>query len=351
MVSSYPLPEAQMDRFLMHVNVGYPEAGAEADIIRLARAEEAIPRASPHEQGAGNRLSPAVIFAAREAIHDITVSEPVERYIVTLVQATRDPARFDFEELRPYLPGDDVRTMDWRVTARTGKPHVRVYSEEKERPVLLVVDQRMNMFFGSRRAMKSVSAAEVAALAAWRILSDGDLVGGVVFGDTAQTALAPRRSRHAVLHLLGEVARYNQALRADAPEHRSALRLYAALETALRLAHHDHLVIVISDFDGSDTHTRHLMLALRARNDVLTVLVYDPFLLELPDSGHLVVSNGELQVELGFGSEALRRSVRQFTDAHSAALMDWHKAIGVPLLPLSAAEETDVQLRRLLGRR
>lgn len=255
-----------------------------------------------------------------------------------------------FEELRLYVPGDDVRTMDWRVTARTGKPHVRVYAEEKERPVLLVVDQRMNMFFGSRRAMKSVSAAEVAALAAWRVLSDGDRVGGVVFGDVGQSAQPPQRSRHGVLHLLGEIVRFNRALRADAPAQRSALRLNAALEATLRMAHHDHLVIVISDFDGSDSHTRHLMLALRTRNDLLSVLVYDPFLLELPDSGHLVVTNGELQVELGFGSEALRRNIRQFADDHSVALMDWHKAIDVPLLPVSAAEPTDTQLRRLLGR-
>ncbi len=255
-----------------------------------------------------------------------------------------------FEELRPYLPGDDVRTIDWRVTARTGKPHVRIYAEEKERPVLLVVDQRMNMFFGSRRAMKSVAAAEAAALAAWRILLDGDRVGGVVFGDTGQSNVAPQRSRHGVLHLLGELARHNQRLRADAPARRGAVQLNAALQRALRLAHHDHLVIVISDFDGADTATRDLMLALRSRNDVLSVLVYDPFLLELPPSGHLVVSDGELQVELGLGQDALRRNVRSFADAHSAALMDWHKGIGVPLLPLSAAEDTAAQLRRLLGR-
>ena len=255
-----------------------------------------------------------------------------------------------FEELRLYLPGDDVRTMDWRVTARTGKPHVRLYAEEKERPVLLVVDQRMNMFFGSRRAMKSVTAAEAAALAAWRVLADGDRVGGVIFGDADETSMAPQRSRHGVLHLLGDLARHNQRLRADVRAQRGAGQLKGALQRALRLAHHDHLVIVISDFDGSDDETRHLMLALRSRNDVLSVLVYDPFLLELPASGQLVVSDGELQVELGFGHEALRRSVRSFADGHSATLMDWHKAIGVPLLPLSAAEDTAAQLRRLLGR-
>ena len=80
----------------------------------------------------------------------------------------------DFDELRHYRPGDDIRTMDWRVTNRTGKPHVRVYTEERDRPVMLVVDQRLPMFFGSRWKMKSVVAAEVAALTAWRVLDVGD---------------------------------------------------------------------------------------------------------------------------------------------------------------------------------
>ncbi len=254
-----------------------------------------------------------------------------------------------FEEVRDYLPGDDIRSMDWRVTARTGKPHVRVYSEEKDRPVLLLVDQRINMFFGSRRAMKSVVAAEAAALAAWRVLSEGDRVGGLVFGDSECTELAPRRSRQAVEHLLGEIARHNQSLRADAPARRGAGQLNAALERASRLARHDHLVIVISDFDGHDAATRDLMLSMSARNDLLTMLVYDPFLLELPDSGHLVVSDGELQVELGFGHAATRKGIAEFVDAQSRNLLGWHRAIGVPLLPLSAAEETPLQLRRLLG--
>ena len=82
----------------------------------------------------------------------------------------------DFEELRTYLPGDDIRSIDWKVTARTGKPHVRVYTEERDRPAILLVDQRQDMFFGSVRNMKSVTAAETAALAAWRIVGSGDRI-------------------------------------------------------------------------------------------------------------------------------------------------------------------------------
>jgi len=97
---TYPLPEAQMDRFLMHVNVDYPEADAEAQIIRLARAEE-VPAVARADAGSG-QLSPQAIFSARDAIHGVAVSEPVERYIVTLVQATRDAGRFD-DDLKRWI--------------------------------------------------------------------------------------------------------------------------------------------------------------------------------------------------------------------------------------------------------
>ncbi|MEJ8859733.1 DUF58 domain-containing protein [Variovorax robiniae] len=255
----------------------------------------------------------------------------------------------DFEELRPYLPGDDIRSMDWRVTARSGVPHVRVYSEEKDRPVLLLVDQRMNMFFGTRRAMKSVSAAEAASLVAWRVLMDGDRVGGIVFGDADFTELRPQRSRDSVQQLLGEIVRRNQLLRADAPAGRGAAILNQAMEKAARVAHHDHLVVVVSDFDGHDALTRDLLARIAARNDLLAMVVHDPFLSELPPSGDLVVSDGELQVELGLGRNTVRRGIAEFVDARSRELFEWRHRIGVPVLPLSAAEETAPQLRRLLG--
>jgi len=255
----------------------------------------------------------------------------------------------EFEELRPYLPGDDIRSMDWRVTARSGTPHVRVYSEEKDRPVLLLVDQRINMFFGTRRAMKSVTAAEAAALVAWRVLVDGDRVGGLVFGDEDCAELRPQRSRDAVLQLLGEIARRNRLLRADSPATRGAERLNDALQRAARLALHDHLVVVISDFDGHDATTRELLGRIAARNDLLAVVVHDPFMSELPPSGELVVSDGELQVELGFGQAAVRRGIADFVDARSRELFEWRHLIGVPVLPLSAGEETAPQLRRLMG--
>ncbi len=254
-----------------------------------------------------------------------------------------------FEELRQYLPGDDVRTIDWRVTARTGEPFVRVYTEEKDRPALFVVDQRVNMFFGTRRAMKSVAAAEVAALGAWRILAQGDRVGGFVFTDQDVDEVRPHRSREAVVRLLETVAARNGELRADSTARRAPGQLDAALAAAARVAPHDHLVVIASDFDGAGDKTRDLLLRIGTHNDVLAVLVYDPFLLDLPPSGELVVSDGELQVELGLGRGRTRKALADFAGARGREILAWQKEIGVPVLPLSAAEETAPQIRKLLG--
>jgi uncharacterized protein (DUF58 family) len=251
-----------------------------------------------------------------------------------------------FEELRQYFPGDDIRTMDWRVTARARKPFVRVYAEEKDRPALFLVDQRINMFFGTRRAMKSVAAAEAAALGAWRVLEQGDRVGGFVFNDERIDEMRPHRSSAAVMRFLETLAAQNALLRADSPAQRNRAQLDAALDAAVEVADHDHLVVIASDFDGHGPRTRDLLIRLSTHNDVLAVLVYDPFLVELPTSLELIVSDGELQVELRHGA---RKSVLDYAHGYGRAILAWEKEIGVPVLPLSAAEETAPQIRRLLG--
>ena len=103
----------------------------------------------------------------------------------------------DFEELRHYLPGDDIRSMDWKTTMRMRKPYIRVNNEERDREAILVIDQRLDMFFGSKVNMKSVTAAEVASLAAWRVLSVGDRPGAFVFSDTDIDEIRPHRSTQA----------------------------------------------------------------------------------------------------------------------------------------------------------
>jgi uncharacterized protein (DUF58 family) len=257
---------------------------------------------------------------------------------------------FAFEELREYRQGDDILSMDWRATARLRSPHVRVYSEERERPVLLVVDQRRTMFFGSRRAMKSVAAAEVAALGAWRALAAGDRVGGIVFNDAEIVDLPAHRSQTRVLRILHELVRLNRALAENSVPDPATTpgTLNQALEAALRRAAHDHLVVLVSDFDGADNETRRLATLLAAHNDMLAVAVYDPLGASLQGRPGMVASDRGRRYEIPSGAAFSAAFQRAF----ARRLDDWteiFRALQVPVLPISAAEPPAGQLRALFG--
>ena len=257
----------------------------------------------------------------------------------------------NFEEVRHYLPGDDVRQIDWKVTARTGEPHSRVYTEERERPVLLVVDQRLGMFFGSVRNLKSVTAAEAAALAAWRTVAGKDRVGAVVFNDAEARVVRPQRTRATVLTILHEVLDLNHALRADSSARPNPRMLNEALRRAARLVPHDGLVVLITDGDGSDAETQRLVTETARHNDVLVVFVFDPLESDLPDAGRLVASDGSRQLEFDSGGGALRAAFRREFDARRASGKPCLLTREAPGLPLRADEPTAEQSARALGHR
>ena len=216
----------------------------------------------------------------------------------------------NFEEIRDYRPGDDVRSIDWKVTARLQKPHIRVFNEERDRQALLVVDQRLSMFFGSRRSMKSVAAAEAAAISAWRVLGAGDRVGAIVFDDRELTEFRPRRSRSTVFQILMAIVAHNQALGVGRGVSASPSMLNKALQQAERRALHDAAVIIISDFDGADDETLRWWGNAR-HNDVVALLVHDPLQSDLPASASMTVTDGELQIHLEVGRESVRKSISE----------------------------------------
>jgi uncharacterized protein (DUF58 family) len=254
----------------------------------------------------------------------------------------------NFEELRRYLPGDDIRTIDWKVTARTRSPHVRVYTEEKDRAVLLLVDQRQNMFFGSRDRLKSVTAAELAALAAWRALDVGDRVGAIVFDDTEVKEIRARRSRQNVMQILGEVVRRNRALTADSTVPANPGQFNRVLEKARALAPHDVLVVVISDGFGTDAETERLTAGLAEHNDILMLLVHDPLRLE-PSGPRLTVSDGQLQMDLDLSDPSVRNKVAaDYRDEQEQMAHDLRR-LSAPLLMISNQGDVVDQVRRLLG--
>ena len=254
----------------------------------------------------------------------------------------------NFEEMRRYLPGDDVRAMDWRVTARTRQPHVRIYTEEKDRSVLLLVDQRINMFFGSRDRMKSVTAAELTALGAWRALDVGDRVGAVVFNDTQVTDIQPQRSQKTVMSILGTVVKMNQRLRVGSDIEPNPGMLNEALRKAVRLAPHDVLVVIISDFFGVDAQTERLAASLAAHNDVLGLLVHDP--LRLNPQGHSIsVSDGNLQMQMDLANKKVREKLAEDYRLEQERITHFLKKLSAPLLLVSNEGDVVKQVRRLLG--
>lgn len=255
----------------------------------------------------------------------------------------------DFDEIRRYLPGDDVRTIDWKITQRTGKTHVRVFTEERDRPAFVVVDQRINMFFGTQVAMKSVVASQLAALASWRVIDQGDRVGGLVFDDSGITEVRPHRSRRRVLQLLGAVVEKNNALRVDAGITANGAMLNQALEMVLRSAKHDALVVVISDFYGQDDVTLRLLTRMAQHNDVICALVYDPIKTQMPEAGRLVITDGDLQVELDTSKARHSRKLSDYFEEDLKHTKEQLIKVGVPVMLIHTAADPAEQVRRQLG--
>jgi uncharacterized protein (DUF58 family) len=255
----------------------------------------------------------------------------------------------NFEEIRHYQQGDDLRAIDWKVTARTRKPHVRVFSEERDRSVMLLVDQRISMFFGSQLSMKSVVAAELTALIAWRVLSTGDRIGAIVFDDTEMRIIKPQRNRQQVMRILEAVVKKNHALKVGTGKKADPAMYNAVLRKTLQLAKHDFLICSISDGFGADDESIGLISLLRAHNDVLAAFIYDPLETELPDAGRLVLAEEEMQLEIDPSDQKLRREfAREFEER-----LEWIRHITslrtIPILPLHTNEGVPEQLRTILG--
>ncbi len=255
----------------------------------------------------------------------------------------------NFEEIRRYLPGDDIRNMDWHVTARTRKPHVRVYTEERDHPVLLLIDQRQNMFFGSRRAMKSVVAAEASALAAWRVFFQGDRVGAVIFNDNDIIEFKPQRSRDQVMRILQAVTRFNHQLSADTKVAPNPDMYNEALRRVLRLASHDYLITSISDGFGLNEETFRLGTQIAAHNDAIILFIYDILEEQLPDAGRLVFGQGEQQLEIDSSNSTLRQKFKTRFQDRFNSIEHFCRQRSVPRIPINTETEVAEQIRAHLG--
>jgi len=260
-----------------------------------------------------------------------------------------------FAEVRQYQPGDDIRSIDWRVTARRQSPHTKLYEEERERPVLLLCDLGPSLFFASTGAYKQVRCAQVAGILSWLALWSGDQVGGIVFNGMDLSVQRPARRKKSVLQLLDTLARQQQRPRPDNPGQPPHYPLTASLETALnearRVAHTGSRIFVISDFLNITTETPRLLGALARHNSVSALRIADPLELQLPESGRFAVAGDSGPVWFDAANAAFRQAWRLKVDHHERELADCFRTAGVQPATLMTGDDPALILQSLLGPR
>lgn len=253
----------------------------------------------------------------------------------------------DFEEHRVYHPGDEARTIDWRVTARTGTPHVRLYREERERPVMLAVDLRAPMWFGTRGCYKAVLAARAAALCAWAAAANGDRVGGVCIDDGGFADVRAAGGARGALRLVHALA----APRAGAPPDPSALG--SALQGLLRTTRPGSLVAVFSDFRGFAAPELGLLRQLGRRAELVLGFVHDPLESELPAPGLYPVArqDGAAARMIDSADAAGRARWAASFAARRALAQDAARGSGAHWLDLATARPLLESFQRHFGQR
>jgi uncharacterized protein (DUF58 family) len=236
----------------------------------------------------------------------------------------------EYHESRPYQPGDDIRAIDWRVTARSGRTHTKVYREERERPVLLWLDLTRSMFFGTRSCFKSVLASKLAALLAWSSLQHGDRVGYLVFSGRQQLVAHPAWQRD----------------EAGEDEPGAGLK---ALRRLRQVTRPGSLVILLSDFRFVDDDCRKQLVELARHNDVVMLHTYDPFERNLPAAGRYRVTDGVDHVDIDTASEQLRRRYGDRYESQLKMLERLCQELGLYLIDIATDDDMLGELKAGLG--
>ncbi len=258
----------------------------------------------------------------------------------------------EFDESRPYQPGDDPRSIDWRVTARSTTAYTKLFREERERPVLVVTDLRSSMHFATRGCFKSVNASRAAALLSWAAHHRGDRLGGLIFGDTTHRELKPRLGRRAALRFVHELVNHpDWENRERAPETDSEAALTQAMSALRRVARPGSLVVVLSDFLGFSRAAQSYLSSVARHNEVLAVFLNDPLERKLPPPGRyrLVSRNDELAIDTI--AKSARRDYSDAFTKRTDELEAFCHRYGVHLMSMSTEDDPVTTLQAALGRR
>ena len=254
----------------------------------------------------------------------------------------------EYHESRPYQPGDDIRAIDWRVTARSGRTHTKVYREERERPVLLWLDLSRSMFFGTQICFKSVLAAKLAALLAWSSVQHGDRVGFLVFSEQQHIEFRPGRGKRSLLHFIQQLVAHPawDMTAADGREQETGVK---ALKRLRQVTRPGSLVVLLSDFRFLDADCHGQLVELSRHNDVVMIHTYDPFERMLPKPGYYRVTDGSSSIDIDTPSNSVREQYSERYDHHLQALQRLCNELGLFLIDIATDDDMLIGLKSGLG--
>ncbi len=236
----------------------------------------------------------------------------------------------EFAEVREYVPGDDIRLIDWNVSARTGSPFIKVFSEERELSMMLVVDMSRSGTFGTSYRMKDEVAIEICALLAFSAMKNNDKVGLLIFTDRVEKFIPPRKGRQHVLRVLREIV-YHE------PENKGT-NMNTALEYLLRVIRRNSVVFILSDFmdDGFQKSLR----VVSSKHDVIAIKVTDKLEIQLPDAGLISLVDAETgeNVVVDTSDEKIRNSYSALRQAQQEGLEKMFKKINLDYINIKTGE-------------
>ncbi|MDR2921026.1 MAG: DUF58 domain-containing protein [Tannerella sp.] len=256
----------------------------------------------------------------------------------------------DFEEVRLYVPGDDVRNIDWKVTARTNETHSKVFNEEKERPTFVLLDQSAMMFFGSQRYVKSVTAAHVAAIVAFHTIKRGDRFGGIIFNEDSYDYVEPKRSKALVEHFFQMTVERNKVLPLRKTVKSDTGLINEMLHRMQSLITHDYVIAIISNILMLNQDSQHLLRSLSYHNDVIFVHIEDPMDKLLPH-GKLVLTDGDKQIEWDSNKNNWGDKYSAGYNLQLDSMIENFRYYGIPVSIINTKAPVEEQVKDKIGGR
>ena len=290
-------------------------------------------------------------YQGKTALLNLSPRKTVQAKLAGAYLAKTKGRGMEFDEARHYQAGDDIRAIDWRVTARTGKTHTKLYREEKERPVFVLTDLSSSMQFGTQFLFKSVQAAHLSALIAWSARKRGDRIGGLVFNQYQHLECKPFTRQKAVLSLLNSMIKMQQGSQISR-QGQEQISLANACARLRRLAHPGSLVFILSDFSQLGELAVQHIAQLSKHCEVIAHPISDPFEHQLPKvnlSQRVTLSDGLNRQQIVLGEKDTEVQYNNQHQARFEKIENTLKQCKAQVFPIDAGQPLELQLARFSG--